>query len=108
MGTHKNNLTDIISRENYAENVEISMDFSDSTLVLYGLSGINVTIAEAVRDLNYKSIILINRDEVVEAEISRTKPEYIPIRMFYKKRRIYSPIILIRGMKRLKSLICRI
>lgn len=64
----KNNLTDIISRENYAENVEISMDFSDSTLVLYGLSGINVTIAEAVRDLNYKSIILINRDEVVEAE----------------------------------------
>lgn len=64
----KNNLVEIIARESYAENVEVSMDFSESTLVLYGLSGTNVMIADAVKDMNYKNIILINRGEVVEAE----------------------------------------
>jgi hypothetical protein len=64
----KNNLTEIISRESYAENAELSVDFSHSTLVLYGLSKTNVMIVEAVRDMNYKNIILINRDELVEAD----------------------------------------
>ena len=44
-----------------------------------------MTIAEAVRDLNYKSIILINRDEVVEAEDIEDETGIYTIRMFYKK-----------------------
>jgi len=61
-------LSEIIARESYAENAEVLMDFSESTLVLYGLSRTNVAIAEAVSDMNYRNIIFINREELAEAE----------------------------------------
>lgn len=64
----KNNLIELIARDSYAENVEVPMDFSESTLILYGLSKTNVMLANAVSDMNYKDIIMINRGELVEAE----------------------------------------
>ncbi len=64
----EDNYLSVVKRENFSETFIPNSNFSNTTIVLYGMSHFNIRLLSQLKSYNFKSIVLIDRDEVVEVE----------------------------------------
>lgn len=59
-------MLDVVSYDSFIEGTELSEDFSLNSLVVYGLSNVNLCLLETLKNNNFKEFILIDDESLVE------------------------------------------